>query len=120
MGDEQHRHALLAADALHERRDTGLVRQIEAVERLVEHQQLGPADERLCDQQPLLLAAGEAADRALGVVRRADELDHLAHPCIRLRATANGTPQRAPSSPSRTMSTPRIRLDASNDRRWGR
>ncbi len=46
-----------------ERRDRGLVRQVEAVERLVEQQQLRPADERLRDQQPLLLAAGELADR---------------------------------------------------------
>ena len=60
----------LLADPAHERGDRGLVRQVEAVERLVEQQQLGPADERLRDQQPLLLAARELADRPARVAGR--------------------------------------------------
>src|SRR5436189_1509606 len=63
VGDEQHRDLLLSADPSYERRDRGLVGQVEAVERLVEQQQLRSTDECLRDQQPLLLAARELADR---------------------------------------------------------
>ncbi len=62
--DEQDRHPLLATDPVEQRRNRDLIRQVEAVERLVEEQQLRPADECLRDQEPLLLAAGELADRA--------------------------------------------------------
>src|SRR5437868_1069457 len=55
--DEHDGHVLLVADAAHELGDTGLVREVEAVERLVEEQELRPADERLGDEEPLLLAA---------------------------------------------------------------
>src|SRR2546430_13440580 len=65
--DEQHGDLLLFADAAHERGDRGLVRQVEAVERLVEQQQPRPPDQRLGDQQALLLAAGELADRPAGI-----------------------------------------------------
>ena len=75
MGDEQHGDALLGADALDEGRDRGLVGQIEAVQWLVEDQHLGTAHEGLGEQQPLLLAAGELADRAVRVAARADEAD---------------------------------------------
>src|SRR5439155_16448151 len=75
--DEQHGDLLLFADAAHECGDRGLVRQVEAVERLVEQQQLRPPDQRLGDQQALLLAAGEFPDRPAGIGGGADELDHL-------------------------------------------
>ena len=60
-----------------ERGDRALVRQVEAVERLVEQQQSRRADERPRDQQPLLLAARALADRPPRVAGRADELDRL-------------------------------------------
>ena len=66
MRDQHHGHLLLAADPRDQRRDGGLVGQVEAVERLVEQSNSRLADERLGDQQPLLLAAGELADRPGG------------------------------------------------------
>src|SRR5205823_4957313 len=65
------------ADSAHERGDRGLAGEVETVERLVEQKQLRPADERLGDQEPLLLAAGELADRLRRVAARPDELEHL-------------------------------------------
>src|SRR2546421_8813254 len=75
--DEQHGDPLVFADATHEGGDRGLVGQVEAVERLVEQQEIRSADERLRDQEPLLLAAGELADRLPRISSSADELDHL-------------------------------------------
>src|SRR5579872_1211960 len=75
--DEQDRDVLLLADAAHERGDADLVREVEAVERLVEEQELRPAHERLRDEQPLLLSTGELADRPRRIVLGADEFDHL-------------------------------------------
>src|SRR5206468_12232301 len=56
--NEEHGDPLLCADAADECGDGGLVGQVEAVERFVEQQKLRPADERLGEQAPLLLAAG--------------------------------------------------------------
>ena len=92
VGDEQHGHALPSADLCHERGHDRLVGQVEAVERLVQQQQLRPAHERLGDQQPLLLAAGELPDRAVRVLARADELDHLLDPLPRPPACASSGP----------------------------
>ena len=77
MCHHHHGYWLLLADPRDQRRDRNLVRQVEAVERLVEQQQRGPLDECLCDQQPLLLAAGQLADRAVRVLGRANHLDGL-------------------------------------------
>jgi hypothetical protein len=55
--DEQDRHRPLAADVLKQRSHRTLIGQVEAVQRLIEDQQPWLADERLGDQQPLLLAA---------------------------------------------------------------
>src|SRR2546430_7752020 len=77
--DEHDCNALLGADSAYERRDADLIRKVEAVERLVEEQQLRAADERLRDEQALLLAARELADRTAGIGGRADERDHLVH-----------------------------------------
>jgi hypothetical protein len=57
----------VGADPLQEGGHPLLVGQVEAVERLVEEQQAGPAGEGLGDQEPLLLAAGDLADRPFGV-----------------------------------------------------
>ena len=57
-----------------------LVLQVEAQQRLVAEQQRGVAGERLGDAQPLLLAAGEQSDRAIGERGRADLRHKFGHP----------------------------------------
>src|SRR5436190_5789462 len=91
VGDEQHGDVLLPTDPAHERGDRRLVGQVEAVEGLVEEEQLGSADERLGDQQPLLLAAGQLADGLAGVAGGVDELEHLRD--ARRRPGAAGEPR---------------------------
>ncbi len=54
---DQDRHPLLAGDPRHQRHDLAGAAQVEVGERLVEQQQLRPADQRVADQHPLLLAA---------------------------------------------------------------
>ena len=109
VGDEQHGDALARGRSAATSAATArLVGQVEAVERLVEQQQLRPADQRLGDQQPLLLAAGELADRPLGVGAGADELDHLVDPRARPRAPA------APSG-SRQRHAPAVAVEAEPD-----
>jgi hypothetical protein len=98
VGDEQDGHLLLLADASHERSDGSLIGEIEAVERLVEQQQTGAADERLGDQQALLLAAGELADGLVRVARGIDELDHLGDSRCLSRAARQRRDRDAPAS----------------------
>src|ERR1700694_1502668 len=74
---EQHCHALLVADRLDQTRDRLLVVEVKAVQRLVESQHPGPGDERLGDQDALLLSTGQLADRPLAVSLRVHEPDHL-------------------------------------------
>ena len=50
---------------------------IEAGRRLVEEQELGVADDPEADVQPALLAAREALDPVVGLLRQPDQLDHL-------------------------------------------
>ena len=57
-----------------------LVGEVEAVQRLVEDEQLRAAHERGGDEQPLLLAARELADGAVRVGGGADQRDHLVDP----------------------------------------
>src|SRR5439155_10404599 len=83
---EQDRDLLLLADPADKRRDRGLVGKVETVERLVEQEQLRSTDERLCDQQPLLLAAGELTDRPARVARGVDELERFGDASRLLRA----------------------------------
>ncbi len=90
MGDEQHRHLLARADPSDQRRHRGLAGEVEAVERLVEDEQLRLAHERLGDQQPLLLTARELPDRARGVTGGIDELDHVLHTLALAAASAGG------------------------------
>src|SRR6202022_3410976 len=56
VGDEKNGDALLAADPLDQGRDALLVARVEAVQGLVEDEHLGPAQQSLGDEQPLLLA----------------------------------------------------------------
>ena len=76
---QQHGHAAGAAKAADKPRDRLLVAEVKAVERLVEREHLGPRNQRLRDQNPLLLAARELADRPLRVAGGADQLDHGDH-----------------------------------------
>ena len=50
---------------------------IEAGGRLVEEEQLGIADQRAGDGEPLLLAAGELLDPGVALVLELDQLQHL-------------------------------------------
>src|SRR4051794_3317783 len=75
--DHQHRDVLRAADTCDQRGDRGLVRQVEALQRLVEQQQPGAGGEGLGDEQALLLTPREEADGAVGIGGRAHELDDL-------------------------------------------
>ena len=74
-----------AADVADQRADPGLAGHVQAVERLVEDEQLGAADQGLGDQQPLLLAAGALPDRAPRVAAGPDEVDHLVQPSSPVR-----------------------------------
>ena len=85
---DQHRHLALAADALDEARDGLLVVQVEAVQRLVQEQDAGAGDQRLRDQQPLLLTARQLAQRPAGVRAGAHQLDHVVHPLPPVAAPA--------------------------------
>ena len=79
MRDEHRRRAELAQQAaqldLH-----GLAQlAVERGEGLVEQQQLGPHRERARHRDPLLLAAGKRAHRAVGEVGEMDELEEALH-----------------------------------------
>ena len=124
VGDDQHGHALVPADALDEPGDAGLVRKVETVERLVEQEQRRPARQCLRDEQPLLLTARALADGPARVLRRSDELDQLVDPVLQLTprscATAAARPtgrRRDPTAPRRRR---RMRSEGSKLRRWGR
>ncbi len=115
----------LAADPGDERGDARLVREVEAVERLVEQQERRPPRQRLRDEEALLLAARALPDRPRARTPRAPTsstqlVDAIAPFPPAARASGSGTPQRSPSRPRRTMSTPRIRNDGSKLRRCGR
>jgi hypothetical protein len=62
--DHDDSDALLTADAADEGRGGGLAGEVEAVQGLVEEQQVRTADQGLGEQEALLLAAGALADRA--------------------------------------------------------
>ena len=53
--------------------------QIEVRQRLVEQQQLRAADQRVRDQDPLLLAARQLPDARVGERARVDRVEHLLH-----------------------------------------
>ena len=87
--------------------------EVEAVERLVEQQQLRSAHQRLGDEQPLLLAAGELADRPVRVAasprRDSHDLSDRFASLRLARSRRQGHAPPVPSRPSRTTSIPRIR-----------
>ena len=104
----------LAADARDQRGDGGLVGQVEAVQRLVQQQQPGPRGERLRDQQPLLLAAGELADRPVGVGGGADQVDHLVDPRAPRSRGRWSAPRRQRDAPAGAVETEPDDVDAAD------
>jgi hypothetical protein len=83
MGDIHHGAAVLASVPVDDGHDLFLRGRVERGQRLVAQQQPGPAHQGLGDPEPLLLPAGEQADRRVRVALRADRFDgrvHLAGP----------------------------------------
>ena len=70
VGDEQDGEVSLAGDLADQLDDRALVAHVEVRKRLVHQQQARAADQRLREQQALLLAAGQAAERPVGVSPR--------------------------------------------------
>src|ERR1700730_2977119 len=93
MDDEQDSHSLRPADVLHQRRNGLLVAHVEAVERFVEQQDRRPRYQRLRDQQPLLLATGQLADRTAWIRGRTHQLDDLVHAVPRRGVAASDAGQ---------------------------
>ena len=99
--------SLLAGQLAEHGDDLLLAAEVEVGQRLVEQQQLRPGDQRVRDQHPLLLAAGELADPGVGVPGRADvgqrRLDLLAA-LPRREAEAEPVPVEAERTTSRARS----------------
>ena len=74
---DQHRDLLLAGDAGEQRHDFVGAAQVEVRQRLIEQQQPRPGDQRVRDQDALLLAAGELADARVGEALGVDRVQHL-------------------------------------------
>ena len=96
LGQQVRRHqhrAALAGEIAHEVAQPGDALRVEAVGRLVEDEDVGVADERGGQLQPLAHAHGEAADLALGVPGEADQLEHLVGSLVVVAAGAGGHAQ---------------------------
>jgi hypothetical protein len=65
MCREEHRDVLFLGDAIEKRDDLLATSDIEVGEWLVEKEQLGPADQRMGDEDPLLLASRQLADPSI-------------------------------------------------------
>ncbi len=76
---DQHRDPLLPGDAGEQRDDLLLAGDVEVGQRLVEQQQAGAADQRVRDQDPLLLPAGQQPDPRVRDVLGVDGRQHLVH-----------------------------------------
>ena len=70
--DDEDRHVGRAMEVGEQRDDLVLVAHVEVGERLVEQQQVGLADERLRDRDPLLLPARELGQAPVCELARAD------------------------------------------------
>ena len=66
VGDQQHRGIAFPTVTVDQSHDGLLIREVEAGQRLVAQQQRGVVGEGLADAEPLLLAAREQPDRAIG------------------------------------------------------
>ena len=76
VGDEQHAETLLGPQLADQVVELGLARVVDAAHRLVEHQHVGRADQRACEQHPLQLAAGEIRQLAIADPAGADVGEH--------------------------------------------
>jgi hypothetical protein len=70
--DKKHRHAPLLTQLAQEREHLAAALRVEVAGRLVAHQQLWPVDERSCQRDALLLAAGELHRPVTGALGQAD------------------------------------------------
>ena len=77
VGRDQHRDLLLAGDPAEQFDHVLLAGDVQVGQRLVEQEQPGTADQRVRDQHPLLLAAGQEAHPRVGEPVRAHGLQHL-------------------------------------------
>ena len=82
MRHHQNCHATLLADAVEKSRRRGLIWQVKAIQRLVQNEKRWIADERLGDQEPLLLAAGDFSDRAGSELFGVNQLDRVQYACV--------------------------------------
>ena len=102
---EQHRRAVLGRE-VHERvAEQPLRLGVDAGDRLVEHEQLGIADERLGDEHALLLAAGELAHAPAPQVGERDRLRARGRPRRGRAAPGQRHHPRRASRPARTTSS---------------
>ena len=78
---EEHCHTIALLDVSNQLDDALLEVRVETDERLVEQEKLRPADERLREEQPLQLSAGELGERArrerLGLDHGDDAIDFI-------------------------------------------
>ena len=78
MGDDDHRHAEAGVDLLEELEDRDRRARVERARGLVAQHDLGVVGQRAGDGDALLLAAGELAGIAVGLVGELDHLEQLA------------------------------------------
>ena len=88
--------------------DLLLVADVEVGERLVEQQELRPADERLGDRDPLLLSAGQLGHAAARELAGADGGERAVDPRAARRRTSARAPTGRRMSPSVTRSRQRM------------
>src|SRR5580658_2464288 len=79
VGREQDGHAMVGGDPVEQADDLLGAADVEVGQGLVEQQEAGPADERVRDEHPLLLAPRELADPGVGEVAGVDGFQHLVH-----------------------------------------
>ena len=90
--DEDDGRPYAAPVRVEQARDDRLVGEVEREKRLVGEQEHGLRDERLRDAQPLLLAAGEPADRRVGIRRRSDLVERPVDARALVRRQPAGAP----------------------------
>ena len=97
---DQHGDPLLAGDPREQRDDLVGAAQVEVGQRLVEQQQPRAADQRVGDQDALLLAAGEPPDAGVGEAARVDRPEHLLDQrAARARGSRHPEPVRVQAEP---------------------
>ena len=111
---DQHGDLLLRGDPAEQRDDLLLAADVEVGQRLVEQQQPGTADQRVRDQDPLLLAAGQVADPGVGEPLGVDGVAASRRPAAGAGPDGSGMPSRCPSRPRPTRSRARSGMSGSS------